>query len=87
MGDDSTILCSFELKKLKNYRIIMWDVLSGDFDVDLSPQRCLNKTIRATRNGSYVLFHDNIKAHDRLRYTLPRYIEAMLGKGYEFKPL
>lgn len=76
-----------QLRKLKDRRVIMWDVLSGDFDQSLAPKACLENTIRATRNGSYVLFHDNIKAHDRLRYALPRYIEHMLEQGFEFRTL
>lgn len=71
----------------KKYEIIMWDVLSGDFLPDLSPDDCLMRTIKATQKGSIVVFHDNIKAKEKLQYTLPRYIEHFLELGFEFKAL
>ncbi|SEK64520.1 polysaccharide deacetylase family protein [Parapedobacter koreensis] len=66
------------------YEIIMWDVLSGDFDTNLAPQKCLQNVISHTRNGSIVVFHDNIKAIPRVTYALPRAIEHWLDKGFEF---
>ncbi len=69
------------------YEIIMWDVLSGDFDRKLSPEKCLKKSIAATKAGSIVVFHDNSKAEERLTHTLPRYIEHFLEKGFGFEKL
>ncbi|WP_353184466.1 polysaccharide deacetylase family protein [Parapedobacter lycopersici] len=69
------------------YEIIMWDVLSGDFDQQLSPDRCLANVIRHARNGSIIVFHDNVKAIPRVTYTLPRAIEYWLAKGYQFDTL
>ncbi|MGV3761638.1 polysaccharide deacetylase family protein [Parapedobacter sp.] len=68
----------------ETYDIIMWDVLSGDFDTSLSPDKCLRNVIKYTRNGSIVVFHDNIKAAPRITYALPRAIEHWLGHGYAF---
>ncbi|GGG94495.1 polysaccharide deacetylase [Parapedobacter pyrenivorans] len=68
----------------KNYDIIMWDVLSGDFDTKISPEKCLRNVITHTRNGSIVVFHDNVKATPRIHYALPRAIEHWLAEGYEF---
>lgn len=65
----------------------MWDVLTGDYNPVLPEKKCLNNAIKATENGSIVLFHDSVKANDKLRYVLPRYIETMLAKGYQFKVL
>lgn len=74
--------------KLKSdYEIIMWDVLSGDFDTDLTPEQCLDNVIKYTQNGSIVVFHDNLKAIPRVTYALPRAIEHWLEKGYEFGTL
>ncbi|WP_262249186.1 polysaccharide deacetylase family protein [Parapedobacter soli] len=74
-----------QYKQLRQaYEIIMWDVLSGDFDVNLSPDKCLLNVLRHTQNGSIVVFHDNIKATPRITYTLPRAIEHWLGQGYGF---
>ncbi|MGK6351180.1 polysaccharide deacetylase family protein [Parapedobacter sp. DT-150] len=68
----------------KSHEIIMWDVLSGDFDTKLAPEKCLQNVIRHTRNGSIVVFHDNIKAIPRVTYALPRAIEHWLSQGYTF---
>lgn len=68
-------------------KIIMWDVLSGDFDRSLSPETCLKKTIQHTRRGSIVVFHDSIKAKENLYYTLPRYLEHFTALGYRFEVL
>lgn len=70
-----------------NYEIVMWDVLAGDFDKKLSPEKCLFNTIRATRNGSIIIFHDSLKAENALKYALPRYLQYFIEKGYSFKKL
>jgi len=66
------------------YRIIMWSVLSGDFDKETSPEDVLQNTIQHTTDGSIVVFHDSIKAADRLFYALPRFLEYFSEKGYRF---
>ncbi|WAC41154.1 polysaccharide deacetylase family protein [Pedobacter sp. SL55] len=68
-------------------KIVMWDVLSGDFDLKLSPEKCYQNVIKNTRNGSIIVFHDSLKAWDRLAYALPRAIEFLLKEGYGFKTL
>ncbi|MBV8389327.1 MAG: polysaccharide deacetylase family protein [Mucilaginibacter sp.] len=65
-------------------RIIMWDVLSGDFDTELKPETCLQHVLRHAENGSIVVFHDSLKAYDRLEYVLPRALEEWSRQGYEF---
>ena len=69
------------------YEIIMWDVLSGDFDQNLSPEKCLANTIDATRAGSIVIFHDSLKAKHNILYALPKYLEHFTHLGYNFKGL
>lgn len=77
-----------QIKVIKtSYEIVMWDVLTGDFSNNVSPEDCLQHSINATRDGSIVLFHDNIKAENNLRYALPRYIEYFLEKGFRFSLL
>lgn len=66
---------------------VMWDVLSGDFDLKLSPEKCYQNVIKNTRNGSIIVFHDSLKAWDRLEYALPKSIEYLLQQGYQFKTL
>lgn len=71
----------------REYEVVMWDVITYDFDSSLSPQKCLEETIRRTKNGSIVVFHDNIKAEANLLYTLPRAIEQWKKRGYTFETL
>lgn len=71
----------------KNYKIIMWSLLTYDFDKRISPAECLDKAIKNTRNGAIVVFHDNIKAFSNMSYALPLYIESSLNKGFTFKTL
>ena len=68
-------------------KIVMWDVLSGDFDQKLKPEACLQNVLKHTLNGSIVLFHDSVKAFDRLEYVLPRAMEEWSREGYEFASL
>lgn len=68
----------------KNYELIYWDVLSGDFDPKLTPEKCLQNVINYMKNGSIIVFHDNIKAIPRVQYALPKFIAYALEQGYEF---
>jgi len=68
-------------------QIIMWDVLSGDFDMSLKPKDCLKGVLKHTDNGSIVVFHDSLKAFNRLEYTLPRALEVWSKMGFKFSPL
>lgn len=74
-------------KVAKTHKIVMWDVLSGDFDPGISPQGSLKKTIEATRNGSIVLFHDNVKTVELVKHVLPDYLAHFSSLGYKFKSL
>ena len=67
--------------------IIMWDVLSGDFDTNLSPEKCYQNVIKHTENGSIIVFHDSLKAFDRLAYALPRVLKYFTNKGFTFSTL
>ena len=68
-------------------KIVMWDVLSGDFDINLSREDCLENVLKHTRPGSIIVFHDSLKAFDRLEYVLPRAMEEWGRKGWEFASL
>lgn len=65
-------------------RIVMWSVLSGDFDKELSPEGCLSNS-RQAGPGSIVVFHDSEKAFSRMRYALPRLLEHYRERGFLFK--
>jgi peptidoglycan/xylan/chitin deacetylase (PgdA/CDA1 family) len=68
----------------KGYKIIMWDVLSADFDTAISPEKCLENVVQNTREGSVIIFHDSIKAYANLEHALPKAIEYLKGKGFVF---
>ncbi|MBT1687890.1 polysaccharide deacetylase family protein [Dawidia soli] len=76
-----------QIQHLRDYRIIMWDVLSVDYDKSLPAERCLRNTLRAVRPGSIVVFHDSLKAEKNMTYALPRVLEQLAGEGYRFKSL
>ena len=69
------------------YSIIMWDVLSGDYDKKTNPEKCLSNVIEHVRSGSIVVFHDSYKAEKKVEYALPRFIDWALGEGFEFEVL
>ena len=69
------------------YRIIMWDVLSADFDRKLSPERCARNVIRHARAGSIVVFHDSEKAFPRLESALPAVLGYFQEKGFSFEAI
>ena len=71
----------------RHYKIIMWDVLSGDFDIDISKDQCLNNVISKSKQGSIIVFHDSIKAFGTLQYVLPKVLEHFNAKGYQFRAL
>lgn len=72
---------------MKNRKIIMWDVLSGDFSAELTPEICLKKSIQHTRPGSIVLFHDSIKASANMQFALPAFMKHFSRLGYSFEAL
>ncbi len=69
------------------YKIIMWSVLSGDFDTTLSAAACTNNVLKNTGPGSIVVFHDSTKAWDRMSVALPAVLEHFSGMGYRFEAL
>lgn len=71
----------------RNFRIIMWDVLSGDFDRDLSAESCTLNVINKSKQGSIVVFHDSEKAFPRMKEALPVMLEYFGAKGYRFEAI
>jgi peptidoglycan/xylan/chitin deacetylase (PgdA/CDA1 family) len=76
-----------QIQSMAEYKIIMWDVLSMDYNKNLLPEKCLRNTIHATRSGSIIVFHDSYKAERNLTFTLPRLIEHFSSLGYTFERL
>jgi peptidoglycan/xylan/chitin deacetylase (PgdA/CDA1 family) len=67
---------------LEHYDIIMWDVLSIDYNSGLSGERVLQNVVRNVKPGSIIVFHDSEKAADNLYYALPRTLEFLKEEGY-----
>ncbi len=82
---------SFKQKNLNqpflNFRIIMWSILSGDFDENISPEKCLLNVTRNFSNGSVIVFHDSAKAFDRLKYALPKTLEFFTKQGFQLSKI
>lgn len=78
-----------QIKKLREngYKIIMWDILSGDFDVDISKERVLNNILKNTVNGSIIVMHDHQKAKDKLQYSLPIILKHYTSLGFSFEKI
>ena len=70
-----------------SFKIIMWSVLSGDFDLKLSPEKCLQHVILNSKPGSIIVFHDSTKAWDRMNYALPKVLEHFSKQGFSFHSL
>lgn len=75
-----------ELSKL-NYKVIMWSVLSGDFDHEITIDQCLKNVINNSNNGDIIVFHDSVKAFDKLKVVLPKTLKVLNEKGYNLKKI
>ena len=75
------------LQESQGLKIIMWSVLSGDFDQRILPEKCLENVLRNSQSGSIVVFHDSLKAEKNLRHVLPRYLAHFTSEGYRFDVL
>lgn len=71
----------------KPFSIIMWDVLSGDFDKKISPRQCLDNVVLNAGPGSIIVFHDSTKAWDRMQVALPGVLDYFSKQGYSFKSM
>ncbi len=82
-------MTSKQAKKLQElgYKIIMWDILSADFDSKVSEEQCLKNVIQHITPGSIVIFHDSIKAKDKLYYALPKVLEFISEKGWKCRAI
>jgi peptidoglycan-N-acetylglucosamine deacetylase len=74
---------SKKLRKL-GYKIVMWDILSGDFDQNITPEKCLQNATKKVKSGSILVFHDSLRAYKNLGYALPITIKILKEKGFVF---
>jgi peptidoglycan/xylan/chitin deacetylase (PgdA/CDA1 family) len=76
----------FQAQQLKSiFKIVMWSVLSADFDVALDGKQCYKNVVDNVKGGSIVVFHDSEKAFPRLEYALPEVLKFLTDKGYKLK--
>ncbi|MBX2817316.1 MAG: polysaccharide deacetylase family protein [Saprospiraceae bacterium] len=71
----------------KHFRIVMWDVLSGDFDASISDEQCLQNVLQNSTNGSIIVMHDSLKARKKVKYVLPRMLDHFSSAGFSFSAL
>ncbi len=77
-----------QIEGLKNrFSIVLWSVMSYDYDQKISVDKCLDNVVNHSKRGSIIVFHDNVKAKENLMYTLPRFLEHLSKKRYSFRAL
>lgn len=70
-----------------SFKIIMWSILSGDFDTRITAEKCCSNVVNNAGNGAVVVFHDSEKARERMVYSLPIVLRHFSGKGYQFRKI
>ena len=82
-------ICNGQYTELikKGYSVIMWDVVTRDYNSKLTPERVFNNVKKYTRDGSIITFHDSLKSVNTLKIVLLKAIEWLQGEGYEFHTL
>lgn len=71
----------------QNYKIVMWDIIAGDFDENLHPETCLKNITNFGKEGSIIVLHDSVKAWKNLEYVLPKVLKHYSDLGYSFNAL
>jgi peptidoglycan/xylan/chitin deacetylase (PgdA/CDA1 family) len=71
----------------KSYKVVMWDVLTFDFDLKVSKEQVLDNVLNNAAPGSIIVFHDSLKAKEKVLYALPRVLEHYHQLGYRFDVL
>ncbi len=79
----------FKAQQIKAFgmHVVMWSVLSGDFDNSLSAEKCRDNVILNAKEGSIVVFHDSEKSFTRMKGALPAVLQYFSEKGFSFKSL
>ncbi|WP_159521550.1 polysaccharide deacetylase family protein [Sunxiuqinia indica] len=71
-------------KVIKSYQMVMWDIISRDYDAKSSPPKVIDNVLNFVRPGSIIIFHDSLKAEKNLKVALPIVIEKLKEEGYQF---
>lgn len=75
------------LQKDEPFKIIMWSVLSGDFDTAITAEQCCKNVVNNAKSGSVIVFHDSEKANERMKYALPVVLKTFTAQGFLFKKI
>ncbi len=80
---------SFAQKRVltQTHTVVLWDLLTHDYNPRFTPERIMRAIQRYSRNGSIVVFHDSLKAQQNMLAVLPQAIEFWLQEGYELRAL
>lgn len=78
-----------QVKKLNElgYKVVLWDVITRDYDTNLKEEEVLKIAKKYTRNGSIVVFHDSLKAEKNMKYAFPLAVKYWIDNGYTFETL
>lgn len=71
----------------KHYNIVMYDLVTRDYSIKMTPDEVFRNVRRYARNGSIIVFHDSLKAERNMKEVLPRAIEWLQNEGYELLPI
>jgi len=69
------------------YRIVMWNIISRDYNARLSPEQCLANVVNHVRAGDIVVFHDSVKAFRNMSFALPRVLRHLSERGMTSKTI
>ncbi|MCB0467871.1 MAG: polysaccharide deacetylase family protein [Aequorivita sp.] len=71
----------------KGFKIVMWDIISYDYDATISEEKCLQNVLKNIKPGCIVVFHDSIKAEKNLRFVLQKVLEIISERGWKCNPI
>jgi len=71
----------------KKYQLIMWDIISCDFDLQINKETVLSNVLNTATKGSIIVMHDSLKASENMLYALPRILEHFTNQGFVFKAI
>lgn len=72
---------------IEEFRVCLWDVLVGDFDKKMTSDQCLEHTLKHTDSGSILVFHDSLKAEQKMKLILPKVLEHFHKLGFIFEAI
>jgi peptidoglycan/xylan/chitin deacetylase (PgdA/CDA1 family) len=71
----------------KRFKIIMWDIMSYDYDPETANEKCLSNVLTSLRPGAIVVFHDSVKASEKVLYALPKVLEFLKENKFTCSPI